>query len=37
MAPASEASRVQDAAIQAKQAAPQLNQLVGLLLADLEA
>ena len=35
--PASELSRIQDAAAQATQAAAQLNQLVGLLLADLEA
>jgi hypothetical protein len=35
--PASEVPRIQDAATQATQAAAQLNQLVGLLLADLEA
>lgn len=35
--PASDVSRIQDAAAQATQAAANLNQLVGMLLADLEA
>jgi hypothetical protein len=35
--PASDVSRIQDAATQATQAAAQLNQLLGLLLADIEA
>lgn len=35
--PASELSRIQDAAVQATQAATQLNQLAGLLLAELSA
>lgn len=35
--PAADLSRIQDAAAQAAQAAAQRNQLVGLLLADLEA
>lgn len=35
--PTSDISRIQDAATQATQAATQLNQLVGLLLAELEA
>lgn len=34
--PASEMSRIHDAATQATQAAAQLNQLVGLLLSDIE-
>lgn len=35
--PASDLSRIQDVATQATQAAAQLNQLVGLLLAEIEA
>lgn len=37
VAPASDVSRIQDAAGQATQAAANLNQLVGMLLADNEA